>query len=63
MRRQWCVRLEGREEQVEADEVDVTASGVLAFYRVASRKESGRTLLLAFSPGAWLRCELQSDRS
>ncbi len=62
MKRQWLVRTDGREEHVEADEVEITASGVLMFYRFASRMEQERTLLLAFSPGLWRRCQLESER-
>jgi hypothetical protein len=61
MKRQWLVRLDVGEERIEADEVEVTASGVLVFYRLASRRESERTLLLALSPGLWRRCRLESD--
>jgi hypothetical protein len=60
LKRQWCVTLEAGEERVEADEVEITAAGVLVFYRFPSRRESERTLLLALSPGAWRRCELES---
>ena len=62
MKRQWCVHLEAGDDHVEADEVEITGSGVLAFYRNASRQENERTLLVAFSPGAWRRCELDGDR-
>ena len=58
--RQWLVELDGGEEHVEADDVEITASGVLIFYRLASRIESERTLLTAFSPGLWRRCQLES---
>ena len=61
MTRVWQVRCDGRDETVEADELEITASGVLAFYRFASRMEQERTLLLAFPPGAWQRCTLQTD--
>lgn len=58
--RQWLVELDGGQEQVEADDVEITASGVLVFYRVASRMESERTLLRAFSPNLWRRCQFES---
>ena len=56
----WLVELDGVEEHVEADEVEITASGVLVFYRFASRTEKERTLLTAFSPSLWRRCQLES---
>jgi hypothetical protein len=59
--RQWLVQLATGEEQVEADDVEVTVSGALVFYRLATRTESERTLLTAFSPGLWRRCELERD--
>lgn len=61
MKRQWIVESSSGEENVEADEVEITASGVLVFYRYASRQESERTLLLALSPGVWRRCQLQGE--
>jgi hypothetical protein len=61
MKRQWLVHLEAGEEHIEADEVEITASGVLAFYRFQSRQEGERTLLVAFSPTSWRRCRLESD--
>ena len=61
MKSRWRVRLDSGEQHVEADEVEITASGVLVFYRLASRTESGRTLLTAFSPELWRRCQLESD--
>ena len=61
MKKQWLVLFEGGEEHVEADEVEITASGVLVFYRYASRMEKERTLLVAFPPGQWRRCELESN--
>lgn len=61
MNRQWLVRLDTGEEHVEADEVEVAASGALVFYRLAARTERERTLLTAFSPDLWRRCELESD--
>ena len=60
--RQWLVQYDGHEERVEADEVEVTASGVLVFYRYAARMEQERTLLTAFSPGLRWRCQLESER-
>jgi len=61
-RHQWLVQFEGHEERVEADEVEITDSGVLAFYRRASRTEQERTLLTAFSPGLRWRCQLEGER-
>jgi hypothetical protein len=58
--KQWLVELEGSEEHIEADDVEVTVSGVLVFYRFASRTETERTLLSAFSPSLWRRCQLES---
>ncbi len=59
--RQWLVEFDGGKEHIEADEVEITASGVLVFYKFASRIESERTLLTAFSPGLWRRCQLESS--
>ena len=61
MKRQWLVQLEGGEERVEADEVEITASGALVFYMLAARTESERTPLTAFAPGLWRRCQLEND--
>ena len=58
--RLWLVECDGGEEKVEADDVEITASGVLAFYRTASRQERERTLIRAFSPGFWRRCRFES---
>ncbi len=58
----WLVRFDGGEERVEADEVEITGSGVLAFYRAASGLERERTLLTAFSPGLCWRCQLERAR-
>jgi hypothetical protein len=60
-KRKWLVQFEGREEHVEADDVEITASGVLVFYRLASRMEQERTLLAAFSPGLCWRFQLESE--
>jgi len=60
MKRQWLVRLEGGDERVEADEVEIAPSGTLVFYRFASRQETERVLLTAFSPGLWQRCQLET---
>jgi hypothetical protein len=62
LKRQWLVQCDGLEEHVEADEVEITASGVLLFHRSASRMEQERTLLSAFSPELWRRCQLVSER-
>jgi len=61
MKRRWLVQLETGEETIEADEVEITASGVLAFHRFQSRRENERTLLVAFSPASWRRCRLESE--
>jgi hypothetical protein len=61
MKRRWLVESEAGEDHVEADEVEITASGVLVFYRYASRQETERTLLLTFSPSTWRRCRLEDD--
>ena len=58
--KQWLVEFDEGKEHVEADDVEITASGVLVFYRVASRMERERTLLTAFSPSLWRRCQLES---
>jgi hypothetical protein len=58
--KQWLVEFDGAKEHVEADAVEITASGVLVFYRIASRMERERTLLTAFSPSLWKRCQLES---
>jgi len=58
----WLVRYQGHEERVEADDVEITASGVLVFYRLASRLDRERTLLTAISPGLCWRCELEETR-
>ena len=58
----WLVQYQGREERIEADDVEITASGVLVFYRLASRMDQERTLLTALSPGLGWRCELESER-
>lgn len=61
MKRRWLVHLASGEEHVEADEVEILGSGVIAFYRFQSRRESERTLLLALAPDLWRRCQLVSD--
>lgn len=58
--KQWLVEFDEGQECVEADEVEITDSGVLAFYRTASRVERERTLLKALSPHVWRRCQLES---
>lgn len=59
--KQWVVKFDGGEEHVEADDVEITDSGVLVFYRLASRMERERTLMIAYSPGLCWRCELVSE--
>lgn len=61
MKRRWLVQMDGSEERIEADEVEITASGVLSFYQYASPMERERTLRTAFPPGLWRRCQLQGD--
>lgn len=61
MKRRWLVQLPAAEECVEADEVEILASGVLAFFRFQSRRESERTLLLALAPESWRRCQLETE--
>jgi len=61
MRQRWLVQSEAGDESVEADEVEITASGVLLFYRDAARQETARTLLIAFSPSVWQRCQMDTD--
>lgn len=61
MKRRWLVQMATAEERVEADEVEILGSGVLAFYRFQSRRESERTLLLALAPDLWRRCQLESE--
>jgi hypothetical protein len=61
-RRLWLVQYQGGEERIEADDVEITASGVLVFYRCASRTERDRTLVTAFSPGLAWRCQLEGER-
>ena len=58
--KKWLVEFDGGKEHGEADDVENTASGVLVFYRFASRMEKERTLLTAFSPSLWRRCQLES---
>jgi hypothetical protein len=58
--KQWLVEFDGGTEHIEADDVEITASGGLAFYRFASRVEKERTLLTAFAPSLWRRCQLES---
>jgi hypothetical protein len=62
MKRQWLIQYQGREERVEADDVEITASGVLVFYRIASRMEQERTLFTAFSAALGWRCQLEDER-
>jgi len=58
--KQWRVEFDGGEEQVKADAIEITASGVLVFYTFVSRMEKERTLVTAFSPSLWRRCQLDS---
>ena len=58
--KQWLVEFDGGEEHIEADDVEITASGVLVFYKFASRMERERTLLRAFWPSLLRRCQLES---
>ncbi len=45
----------------KVDEVEIMTSGVLAFHRFRSRRESERTLLVALSPSSLRRCQLERD--
>ena len=56
----WIVHSEAGEERIEADEVEITPSGALLFYGYASRRQTERSLLLAFAPTSWRRCEAES---
>lgn len=60
--RRWAVQVGSGEERVEADEVEITAAGVLSFYRYPARRDGERLLLAAWSPSAWWRCRLEGDR-
>ena len=59
MKREWLVQTEAGQERVEADEIEITASGVLAFYQFKRSIDKEHILLTAFAPGAWQRCELE----
>jgi hypothetical protein len=59
MKHEWLLELAHGQEHVQADEVEITTSGALAFYRSAGRRDSERMLLCAWSPGSWQRCVLQ----
>ena len=61
-KRLWLVQYPGCEERIEADDVEITASGVLPFNRCASRTDRDRTLVAAFSPALAWRCDLDSER-
>jgi hypothetical protein len=61
MKKKWRVQLDAEEEHIDADEIEITASGVLVFYRYASRMEKERTLLVAFAPGCWRSCRLDTQ--
>jgi len=61
MKSRWLLELTTGPQEVEADEVEITASGALVFYRAAGRRENERTLLGAWSPGSWQRCLLQGS--
>jgi len=62
MKSKWLVELtRGQEQVIEADEVEITASGALVLYRSAGRRENERSLLVAWSPGSWQRCLLQGS--
>ena len=59
MKKRWLVQTDGGQEHVEADAVEITASGVLAFYQFGRPIQTERILLTAFAPSAWQRCELE----
>jgi hypothetical protein len=61
VKRGWLVRTEAGQERVEADEVEITASGVLAFYEFERSIQREHILLTAFASDAWQRCELDHD--
>ena len=62
MKKRWVVQTDRGQEQVEASEVEITPSGVLVFYQFEPPIQTERTLLIAFGPSAWQRCELEPGR-
>ena len=59
MKKRWLVQTDAGQEHVEANEVEITPSGVLAFYQFEPPIKIERILLRAFAPSAWQRCELE----
>ena len=62
MSRRFLVETDAGQEPVEADGWEITASGVLVFYRCATRREIERSLLLTFAPAVWRRRRLDPER-
>jgi hypothetical protein len=60
-RRRWLLERTDGQEHIQADEVEVAASGAIVFYRYAGHLESGRTLLGAWAAGTWQHCALEGD--
>ena len=61
MKRRWTVELDQGQQHVDADEVEITPSGALVFYRSAGRTESQRMLLSAWAPSTWRRCVVEGS--
>ncbi len=59
MKRRWVIQTDAGQESVDADELEITPSGVLIFYQFTPPVQTERTLLTAFAPSAWRRCELE----
>ncbi len=59
MKRRWVVQTDAGQEYVDADELEITPSGVLAFYHFTPPIQTERMLLTALAPTAWRRCELE----
>jgi len=53
MKKRWLVQTDGGQEHVEADEVEITPSGVLAFYQFGRPIQTERILLTPFAPSVW----------
>jgi hypothetical protein len=61
MKGRWRLELAQGQQYVDADEVEITPSGALVFFRSAGRTESQRTLLSAWAPSTWRRCEVEGS--
>jgi hypothetical protein len=59
MKKRWLVKTDAGQEHIEANEVEITPSGVLAFYQFEPPIKTERILLTAFASSAWQRCELE----